>query len=83
LYDIVVTKSMLRNDEVQKLKNNFQEIYRNYTPMDLLSVLSEVQTYLHKEDPVIRRLAFNDDNWRFREMLKLRREAIQSEIRRR
>jgi hypothetical protein len=74
---------MLRSDEVQTLKNNFQEIYRQYTPMDLLTALSEVQTYLHKEDPIIRRLAFNNDNWRFREMLKLRREVIQSEIRRR
>jgi|LakMenEpi03Aug12_release.lakeMendotaPanAssembly.Ray.scaffolds.fasta_scaffold2461980_2 hypothetical protein len=74
---------MLRSDEVQTLKNNFQEIYRQYTPMDLLTALSEVQTYLHKEDPIIRRLAFNNDNWRFREMLKLRREIIQSEIRRR
>jgi len=74
---------MLRSDEVQTLKNNFHEIYRQYTPMDLLTALSEVQTYLHKEDPIIRRLAFNNDNWRFREMLKLRREIIQSEIRRR
>jgi hypothetical protein len=80
---MIVSKIMLRSDEVQILKNNFQEIYRQYTPMDLLSVLSEVQAYLHKEDPITRRLAFNNDNWRFREMLKLRREVIQSEIRRR
>jgi len=77
------SKIMLRSDEVQTLKTNFQEIYRQYTPMDLLSALSEVQTYLHKEDPIIRRLAFNKDNWRFREMLKLRREVIQTEIRHR
>ena len=51
--------------------------------MDLFNILSEVDNYLHKDDPIVRRLAFTTDNWKFRQMLKLRREAIQSEIRRR
>jgi len=74
---------MLNSSEVNKLKETFQDLYANKSSLDLFNILSEVDSYLHKDDPVVRRLAFTTENWKFREMLKLRREAIQSEIRRR
>lgn len=74
---------MLSSSEVNKIKETFQDLYATKTSMDLFNILSEVDSYLHKDDPMVRRLAFTAENWKFREMLKLRREAIQSEIRRR
>jgi len=74
---------MLSSSEVNKLKETFQDLYANKSSLDLFNILSEVDSYLHKDDPVVRRLAFTTENWKFREMLKLRREAIRSEIRRR
>lgn len=74
---------MLSSSEVDKLKETFQGLYSTKSSMDLFNILSEVDNYLHKDDPLVRRLAFTTDNWKFRQMLKLRREAIQSEIRRR
>ena len=74
---------MLDNNEAERLTKVFEEIYRKKTPMELLDILTTINEYLHKETAVVRRLAFCDDNWKFRAVLKLRREMVQAEIYRR
>lgn len=74
---------MLTEEQVSELKATFLELYKTKTPMELLNILREVNDYLHEESAIVRRLAFTEKNWEFRAMLKLRREAIQNEIRRR
>jgi hypothetical protein len=73
----------LSPERVKNLNKNFHELYKTKKPMDLLIILADVERYLNEESSLIRHLTFTDDNWRFREMLKLRRDAIRAEINRR
>jgi hypothetical protein len=74
---------MLSIKETNDLTKIFEEMYKNEPPLRLLSILTDVDEFLNKENALIRRLAFCDDNWRFRAELKLRKDVIQAEIRRR
>jgi hypothetical protein len=74
---------MLSINEKNNLKDLFRDIYKKETSLTLLSLLNEADRYLNKESSVVRSLAFCNDNWKFRAELKLRREAILAEIRRR
>jgi len=74
---------MLSNKEKSDLTKILQYMYKKETPMGLLHILTDVTEYLNKENAIVRRLAFCDDNWKFRAELKLRRDLVQEEIRRR
>jgi len=74
---------MLSNKEKSDLTHTFEYMYKNETPMGLLNILSDINKYLEKENAIVRRLAFCDDHWKFRAELKLRRDIVQAEIRRR
>ena len=74
---------MLSNREKSDLTETLEEMYKHETPMGLLSILSDIDKFLNKESVVARRLAFSNENWKFRAELNLRRELVQAEIRRR
>lgn len=74
---------MLSTNEINALTDIFQKTYKKQTDMQLLESQAEIHKFLHEENRVIRALAFNNNNWKFREEMKLKQRIVDKEIRNR
>ena len=74
---------MLSKNEETVLTGMFRDMYKGKSAMELLNIQSELNEFLHQDSAIARRLAFNNNNWKFRAQVKLRRKVIEDEIKNR